>query len=692
MIKPLHIFVAILPFIVCGCEPRGGKDNWSPPAQRTGAQSSDWKLIGGNDYEQHFSTHSEINSNNISDLKLEWYADIPTRDGLTGVPIVVDGVIYQSGGLGKAWAHDARTGEQLWEFDAQIEFPLGVVPSWGARLSRGLAVWEDKVLKASGDCRLFALNRFTGEKIWEVRSCDTNEGRTITGAPRVGDGKVFIGNADADSKAGRPHVDAYDIATGRHLWRFYTIPGDPALGFENKTMEMASKTWGESYWLNAGGGSVWEGITYDPRTDLVIIGTDGASPFDPRLRGNPTGDELFTAAIVALKADTGEYVWHYSTTPQDGWNYSSTMPIVLADLTMEGQQRAVVMNAPKNGFFYVHDARTGDLLNEPKPIVDINWASGVDMKTGRPMKLDDAQYWLKGEGGAVVSPSPMGAHNWMPMSFSPQSGLVYIPVSDYPALMTSNPNNLVGFTEVNFYYSKENGGPFSGELLAWDPIKQRPQWRRKIGRPYQGGVLTTAGNIVLQGSTKGTLNAYEARTGELLWSFSTISGVLGAPSTAIVDGVQMIFVAAGSGSTSAVSFAPDFSDRADGPARLLAFSLHGNARLPKPSLEATPIERPSVAEPTPELAESGKRIWDANGCELCHGYRVVGGSGSIPDLSRVPSLPPEAFDAIIRQGVFVQSGMPDFGDYISADEAHALKAYITSEIWRQYKSQEMSAE
>lgn len=284
-------------------------------ATPTSAANSEWRLIGGNEYEQHYSPLARINSRNVRSLKLAWYADMPTADGLTGIPIVVDGVVYQSGALGKAWANDVRSGKPLWTFDAGIAFPLGVIPSWGSRLSRGLAVWGDKVLKATGDCRLFALDRRTGARLWEVRPCDPANSKTITGAPRVGDGKVFIGNSNADSGIGRGYVDAYDIESGKHLWRFYSIPGDPANGFENKAMEMASRTWGKEYWEKAGGGSTWEGITYDPRTHFVYIGTDGPSPFDPTKRGEGAGDELFTNAIVAVNADTGEYVWHYSTAP-----------------------------------------------------------------------------------------------------------------------------------------------------------------------------------------------------------------------------------------------------------------------------------------------------------------------------------------------------------------------------------------
>src|SRR5882724_1015457 len=269
------------------------------------ASNSEWRLIGGGSFEQHFSPLRQVNESTVKQLKLAWFADMPTVDGLTGIPLVADGVVYQSGALGKVWASDVRTGKLLWSYDAQIKFPMGLVPSWGSRLSRGLALWQDKVLRATGDCRLMALDRRTGVQLWEVHPCDPKDHKTITGAPRVGAGKVFIGNSNADLGIGRGYVDAYDIATGKHLWRFFTIPGDPSKGFENKAMEMASKTWGADYWKHSGGGTAWDGITYDPVTNLVYIGTDGASPYDPEERGSIGGDELFTNAIVAVNADTG---------------------------------------------------------------------------------------------------------------------------------------------------------------------------------------------------------------------------------------------------------------------------------------------------------------------------------------------------------------------------------------------------
>ena len=647
----------------------------------------DWKLIGGNEFEQHYSQLGQINPQTVSKLGLKWFADMPTRDGLTGVPIVVNDTVFQSGGLGKAWAHDLRTGKLLWTFDAEIKFPLPIVASWGARTSRGLSVWGDKVLKASGDCRLFALDQKTGKKIWEVQPCDPLEYKTISGAPRVGDGKVFIGNSNSDFGIGRGYVDAYDIDSGKHLWRFYTIPGDPAKGFENKAMEMASKTWGHEYWNKTGGGSPWDGITYDPRTDLVLIGVDGPTPVDPTLRGEGAGDELFTNALVAVNADTGEYVWHYSTTPGDGWNFSATQPVVLADLTIKGVQTPVVMLAPKNGFFYVFDARTGKLVNEPKPIVPVNWASGIDMKTGRPVRRPDADYWTKGAQGAVVEPSVLGSHSWMPMSYSPLTGLVYIPTLDAPSWLFSDPKNAVAQSGADQYWGLKNGR-WKGELVAWDPVRQERRWAVDTGRPYQGGTLVTAANLVFQGHTDGMFNAYDATSGKLLWSFDTGSAILAAPSTVEIDGEQLMLIPVGSGTTSAIGFAPLFAGPATaGPARLLAFSLGGSAKLPPVERQAAGFPEPAAPPPDPALARAGKKVWDANGCEICHGVQVIGGIGSVPDLRRINAERLSLFPQIVRGGLFKATGMPIFEETISEDDLPALKAYIMSEAWREYRAQ-----
>jgi quinohemoprotein ethanol dehydrogenase len=680
MVKSNLIKALIVAGIAFCCS---GAAKSAAPSQAT---ASDWTLIGGGPLEQHFSSLAQVNDSNVGTLGLAWFTDLESADGPTGVPMVAGGVIYESGPLGKVWAHDARTGRLLWTYDAKIQFPTGLVASWGARLSRGLALWDDTVLKATGDCRLIALDRLSGKRRWEVQPCDPAAYKTITGAPRVGGGKVFIGNSNADSGVGRGYVDAYDIRSGKHLWRFYTVPGDPSKGFENAAMERASKTWGKEYWKVAGGGSPWEGITYDAVTNLVYIGTDGPAPFNPAMRGEGRGDELFTNAIVAVNADTGNYVWHYSTTPEDGWNYAATMPVVLADLTIAGTRRHVVMSAPKNGFFYVLDAATGQLVNEPRPIIPINWASGIDMKSGRPIVRDEARYWLKGKEGSIVSPSPMGAHNWMPMSYSPDTGLVYIPATDYPAKVAVDPVNSVGNVEIDFYYPLTHTLPFTGRLVAWDPVAQIARWTQDVGLPYEGGTLATAGNLVFQGTTDGHFNAYRADTGERVYSFYAGSGILGAPSTVEIDGRQIILVAAGSGTTSAVGFAQKFSGTAPGPARLLAFAIDGRIRLPPLPPGRDPIPLPPAAEPDAALAKEGKAIWDANGCELCHGFKAVGGLGSVPDLRRIPAPHYDVFSQIIRGGLFKATGMPIFADSIREDDLAALKAYLIGEAWKGYRA------
>ena len=681
-IVPLLPMLLMVASLFAGC-----RGHASPPQ----TPDADWRLIGNNEFDQHFSALKRINDGNVKELKLAWYADMPVRDGLVGVPLVADGVVYQSGPIGLVFANDLKTGKLLWTFDAGIKFPLGIIPAWGARLSRGLALWEDKVIRATGDCRLIAIDRTSGRKVWEAQACDPAEYKTITGAPRVGDGKVFIGNANADTGAGRGYIDAYDANTGKRLWRFHTIPGDPSQGFENKAMEMASKTWGKEYWKKVGGGSAWEAITYDPRTDLVIFGTDGPVPLSPLDRGEGAGDELFTNAIVAVRADTGEYVWHYSTTPGDGWNYAATMPFVLTDMNVGGQSTAVVMAAPKNGFFYVLDARTGKLVNQPQPIVTVNWASHIDMATGRPVQLPEAQWWLRGPEGSVVRPYGMGAHNWMPMAFSPATGLVYIPAMETATRYFTDPRVMVGKVDVDNYHARTHGEPNKGMLIAWDPVGQKARWQRDIGAPYQGGVLATAGNLVFQGTTEGQFVAYRADTGEVLWSFEAGAGILGAASTVESNGEQLILIPTGSGTTSSIGFAPLLGAAVDGPARLLAFSLTGHASLPPAPAPPAPLSEPPAPRPDPELAAAGKVVWDAAGCELCHGVKVIGGPGSVPDLRRISAARLELFPQIVRGGLLTPSGMPEFKDIVGEADLPALRAYILEQAWLGYDQQQAAA-
>jgi PQQ-dependent dehydrogenase (methanol/ethanol family) len=655
-------------------------DNWG-----AAAPSSDWRFIGNNLEQQHFSSLKQINGSTVKNLGLAWYADMPTKDGMTGVPLVTDGVVYQSGAMGTVFANDVRTGAPIWTFDAHLQFPLPVVASYGARLTRGLALWEDQVIFATGDCRLIALNRKSGRKNWESSACDPKNYKTITGAPRVGNGMVFIGNSNEDSGIGRGHVDAFDVITGKHLWRFYTIPGDPSRGFESKAMESASKTWGNGYANFAGGGTVWDGITYDPQLNLLFVGTDGPSPLVPTSRGEGRGDELFTTCIVALDANTGAYVWHYQTTPGDGWNYDATMPIMIADIAVGGKIRHVVMQAPKNGFFYVLDAKTGKLINQPRNIVPINWASHIDTKTGRPVQREAAKYWLANHNPAVVMPGPTGAHGWMPMSFNPSTRLVYIPTMQMATLIGLDKSS--GAVDIDYYYALTHRMPFKGSLLAYDPIAQKARWRHDIGPPYEGGTLSTAGDLVFQGTSTGYLIAYRADNGEKLWSRFTGSGILGAPSTVQIDGEQLIIVAAGSGTTSAVGFFKNVAGNPGGPPRLLAFKLNGNVALPLVQPPSDVIPEPPRPRPAHALALQGKAVYEANYCELCHGFRVIGGIGSVPDLRKASAKTHDMFMAIVLGGLLTDNGMPVFNESITSEQALSLQAYILEQAWRAFDAQ-----
>jgi len=650
--------------------------------------NSEWRFIGNNLEQQHFSPLTQINDRTVKTLGLAWFADMPSKDGMTGVPLVADGVVYQSGAIGKVFANDVRTGKLVWSFDANIRFPLPIVASYGARLTRGLALWEDEVITATGDCRLIALNRRNGQKIWESQACDSKDYKTITGAPRVGNGKVFIGNSNMDSGMGRGYVDAFDVKTGSHLWRFYTVPGDPAQGFESKALERASKTWGKDYWKISGGGTAWDGMTYDSQLNLLFVGTDGPAPLAPPFRGEGRGDELFTTCIIALNADTGEYVWHYQTTPGDGWNYDAAMPIMIVDLKVGAKKRHVVMQAPKNGFFYVLDAKTGKLINQPRNIVPVNWASHIDMKTGRPVQLAAAKYWLTRQKRAVVTPSPTGAHGWMPMSYNPATGLVYIPTMEMPTLISLDERNAVGAVNIDWYFAVTHRMPFKGSLLAYDPVRQKARWKRAVGPPYEGGTLSTAGNLVFQGTSTGDLIAYRADNGEKLWSMFTGSGILGAPSTVEIDGEQLVIVAAGSGTTSGIGLFKNVAGDPGGPARLFAFKLNGNVQLP--SAQARPLDvipRPPRPRPDHALAVQGEAVYEANFCEACHGYQAIGGIGSLPDLRRASAETHDMFAGIVLGGLRKDEGMPVFNESITEKQVLALQAYVLEKAWGAYDAQ-----
>lgn len=664
------------------------------------AANTDWSLLGGNADMQHSSELAQISDATVQRLAPAWVTDMPSPDGLVGNPQIVDGVIYQSAPMAKVYANDLRTGKLLWTYAPKVDNGGAPLVFWGQRINRGLAVAGDRVFVGSGDCTLHALDRKTGKKLWSVTSCDAT-GKTgwytITGAPRVGGGLVFIGNACGDSGNGRGHVDAFDQKTGRRQWRFYTVPADPARGAQ-KTPElaMAAKTWGSKGWYGKahGCGSVWEGITYDEKLQQVYLGVDGPSPWNPKQRAADAGDELFTNSVVAVDAKTGRYKWHYKTTPNDGWNYGPSNSVMLADLPLNGEQRRVVMVAPKNGFFYVLDAQTGKFLSA-KNFTPVNWASHIDPQSGRPVTLPDARYWEKPDQKAVILPGTAGAHNWQAFSYNAKTGLVYIPVASMPTLLEADPNGRVGGTISHDYLGMGEDPKWKayGELVAWDPVKQEARWRAPHALPNNGGTLTTAGNLVFQGTADGRFEAYAANSGKLLWQFDVGGAVVSAPSTVEVDGKQFVVIASGNAGamnlgTAQARASSTMQTRTQ--ARLIAFALDGQAAFSKPA--GLTIPKPPRPRPEEVLARKGESAFEAFGCAFCHGHQAESAHGAIKDLRLANAQTHDQWAGIVLGGLRVDKGMPPFGQLgMTMNDVSAVQAYVLSEAWKGYDAQQAAA-
>lgn len=662
-------------------------------APRSGSESSEWRLLGGNADVWHHSPLQQINDRNVQQLGLAWMAEIPSQDGLTGNPLVADGVVYQSGPLGRIYANDVRSGKLLWQFAPEINYDdLSTSAMFALPRNRGLALLDDHVFVASGDCRLFAVNRRTGKQVWEVTSCDMTKGYGITQAPRVGDGKVFIGNGCGDTGVERGYVDAFDAKTGKPLWRFYTMPGDPTQPFESKALEMASKTWGTDYWSKTHGCvSPWDAMTYDEKLDLLYIGTGGPAPWNPLARAPDAGDELFSNSIVAVNASTGEYVWHYQVVQHDGWNFEAANPITIAELPVGGGTRRVVMTTPKNGFFYVLDAKTGQFLSANN-FTPVTWASHIDPATGRPVTLPGARYWESPEKSVVVSPGPVGSRAWHAMAFNPATRLVYLPVLVIPTLIHPDPQAIVGGAQFDLLYGS-SGDPnwkSGGELVAWDPVAQKARWRVSRTLPVNGGVLSTAGNLVFQGTAEGQFEAFAADTGKLLWSFNAQGSIQAAPTTVVIDGEQLILVPTGNGGSAVLgSYIARYAStpQSRSPSRLLAFKLGGRGTVPPTVVTAFP--QPPLPRPAAELAQQGRRSFEAQGCDLCHGSAVESAGRHIPDLRRASAQTHIEFPGIVLGGLRRRNGMPAF-PHIPFEDLQAIQAYVLDRAWAAYDEQQAS--
>lgn len=674
------LFLSVFALGLSACGAGGGE-------HAAAVDAAGWPSIGGTSKEQHYAAVDQINRDNVGALGLAWYLDLDTDRGQEATPFVVDGVLYSTTAWSKVIAVDAVSGKLLWEHDPKVPGDTAIKACCDV-INRGAAYSDGKIFSATLDGRLIALDAKTGRLIWSVQTLDKGWPYTITGAPRVAKGKVFIGNGGADLGA-RGYVSAYDAKTGKLAWRFYTVPGDPSKGPDGAASDeilkaKAASSWAGNYWKYGGGGTVWDAIVYDEELDQLYIGVGNGSPWNHRIRSDGKGDNLFLSSIVALNPDTGKYIWHYQQNPAESWDFTATQPIILADLKIDGRDRKVLMQAPKNGFFYVIDRTSGQLVSA-KNFVPVSWATAIDLKTGRPIETPNARY-EKPELGLPGSP---GAHSWQPMAFSPKTGLVYIPAQSIPFLYEEEKDFRFRPGRWNLGVSLAAVPPPStaaeieavrkglhGALVAWNPVTQSVAWQVDHERPVNGGVLATGGGLVFQGEGGGALVAYDDRDGKPLWRFDSQSGVIAAPMSYRIGDTQYIAVMAGYGGAMALALPDPFDPRPRMNGRLLVFKLGGTAKLP-PRPDVLPFTITKDALPA-EAVRKGAALY-ADRCSGCHSSGVLSANVT-PDLRRSGALASaDAWRSIVIDGVLSERGMVSFKASIAPAEAEAIRLYVQNE-------------
>jgi len=643
------------------------------------ATSKDWPTYGLDYAETRFSKLDQINASNVKDIGLMWTYSLESIRGVEATPLVVDGIMYVTAPWSVVHAVDTRTGKRIWSFDPGVDREKGYRGCCDV-VNRGVALYKGKVFVGAYDGRLIAIDAASGQKVWEKDTItDRKMSYTITGAPRVFNGKVVIGNGGAEYGV-RGYVTAYDAETGDQKWRWFTVPGDPSKPFEDESMAAAAKTWDPAgkYWLSGGGGTAWDTITFDPDLNMVYIGTGNGSPWNRHLRSPAGGDNLYLGSIVALNADTGKYLWHYQETPGDNWDYTSTQPMILADITIDNQPRKVVLHAPKNGFFFVIDRTNGKYISA-KNFVDVNWATGFDAN-GRPIEVPEARAPDKSFDSI---PGPFGAHNWHPMSFNPQTGLVYLPAQGVPLNLTGEkkfvqndpgPFKYAATTGWNIGFTLNTEQPKNlpfGRLIAWDPVQQKEAWRAEYVAPWNGGTLTTAGNLVFQGTADGRFVAYNAKTGEKLWETPVGTGAVAAPSTYEVDGKQYVSIAVGWGGVFGIT---QRATEREGPGTVYTFAVGGKAPLP----DFTKYQIGNLLKGVkydPKDVPDGTAIY-VSACAACHGVPGVDKGGNVPNLGYSATETIGNLKDIVFNGPFKDKGMPDFTGKLTEADVTKIQAFI----------------
>ena len=688
-----------------GC---GGKTNGADSVDEARMLAAEddpdnWLSHGRTYAEQRYSPLADINDGNIGQLSLAWAVDLDTNRGQEATPIVVDGVMYISTAWSKVMAVDAATGEVLWRYDPEAIGAKGADACCDV-VNRGVAVWGGKVFVGTIDGRLVALDAATGAELWDVVTVDQAKPYTITGAPRVVRGKVIIGNSGAELGV-RGYVSAYDAESGDLAWRFYTVPGNPADGPDGAASDevlarLAGDSWHGKFWEMGGGGTVWDAIVYDPEFDQLLIGVGNGAPWNHRARSEGRGDNLFLSSILALDPDTGAYKWHYQQNPGETWDFTATQPITLADLQIDGQIRKVLMQAPKNGFFYVIDRSDGTLISA-EAYAPQNWAERIDIATGRPVEVPEARF---ADAPYVVYPSGIGAHAWHPMSYSPQTGLVYIPSMHVPTAYADDADYTrhIGRwnTGVTFLAPPEGTMPGNtpqerraalsamsrGALVAWDPVKQEARWKIDQPWPWNGGTLATAGNLVFQGDPYGVFRARAADTGRELWSFEAERGIMAGPISFRANGEQYVAVLAGYGGSMGMATPSDWMRRPPANGVLLAFKIGGTGQLAKlPPLQRAAYVASEESFTPAQLAEGADRF--VTFCTICHNGPVN------PDLMRSQvAASADAWRAVVIDGALAGNGMISFAKWVTPEQSESIRGYVLSEAARLRREEDNNSE